>query len=65
MTDKLKQELKAKMTQNERRLERELDAASALLSVQLMKIQRHEKKIARLERRITMLEKKLSQQERP
>ena len=53
------------MTKREQQLERELDAASALLSVQLMKIQRHEKKIARLERRITTLEKKLSQQERP
>ena len=59
MSDKLHQEIKSKMTQNERRLNRELDAASALLSVQLMKIQRHEKKIARLEKRIDALESRL------
>ena len=63
MSDKLHQEIKAKMTQHERLLERELDAAGALCAAQWTKIKRHEKKIARLERRIAALETKLSQQE--
>ena len=59
MTDKLHQELTAKMSQNERRLERELDAAGALCSAQWTKIKRHEKQIRRLEKRIEALESRL------
>ena len=47
------------MTRREKQLERELDAASALLSVQLMKIQRQAKQIDRLKKRIEKLESRL------
>ena len=64
MTDKIEQEIRAKMTQHERRpmtqkekrLERELDAAGALCAAQWTKLKRHEKRIARLETRIDSLE---------
>ena len=47
------------MTERERKLERELDAAGALCSAQWTKIKRLERKIGRLELRISRMESRL------